>query len=462
MRKIRPKRSLDPTRSGVFARRQVLGTVVLGVLLGVSTVGGLYTIYERGRGALEAEMGARLVLVAEEVAAEAVPESLLQWVYQDREELSLNTAPLRARIELLAERRGLNYVVVYSFEGEVLLDTSGLRELRAPDPYLLGEEQVAALGAASVHTPMREVSQGLYLKTAYAAVSEANAGWDLEPVGHVAVHAAPDFFDALRAMRRTLMGVGIGVVALLSLLIGLYLFYARRLAHAHAALQRTEALSAMGRMAAGIAHEIRNPLGIIKNTAQLLREELGDAGVQSDLVDYIPEEIDRLNETLTGYLEFAKEAPLRRETFDLVPTVRRILELAARELSAARVQALDNLAEVGQLELHADRRRVQQLLLNLVLNAVQAMPAGGQLRVSLARVASDVRITVQDDGVGMDPAMAQQIFEPFVTSKEKGSGLGLYMVRRIVEDHGGYLELETGPGEGTAFTVVLPAAGAQE
>lgn len=461
MQKIRPKRSVDPLRSGVFARRQALGTVLLGALLTVSTVGGLYTIYDRSRSALDDEMGARLLLVAEEIAAEAVPESLLQWVYQDQEELRLNTAPLRARIDLLSERRGLNYVVLYSFEGEVLLDTSGLRELRAADPYLLGEEQAAALAAHPVHTPMREVTGGLYLKTAYAPVVEPIAGWEVEPVGHVAVHAAPDFFAALRTMRRTLLGVGIGVVALLSLMIGIYLFYAQRLARAHAALQRTETLSAMGRMAAGIAHEIRNPLGIIKNTAQLLREELQDAGVKSDLVGYIPEEVDRLSETLTGYLEFAKDAPLRREPFDLTHAVRRILELTARELSGAGVRALDNLEEVGQVVLHADRRRLQQVLLNLVLNAVQAMPAGGELKVTVSRSDRDVHITVADTGVGMDSTTAQQIFEPFVTSKEKGSGLGLYMVRRIVEDHGGHLELETAVGEGTAFTVVLPADGAE-
>jgi signal transduction histidine kinase len=460
MQKIRPRPSADPARNGVLARRQVLGTVMLGVLLASASLAGLYTIYDRSRAALDAEMGSRLAMVAEQIAAEAVPESLLQWVYQERDELLVNTASLRARLDWISEERGLNYVVIYSFEGEVLVDTSGLREVLAPDPYLLGDEREAAFRSVTSHTPTREVGAGLLLKTAYAAILSAPS-WDVAPLGHVAVHAAPSFFATLRALRDTLVGVGLGVVALLSLLVGLYLFFAQRLARAHAALQRTETLTAMGRMAAGIAHEIRNPLGIIKNTAQLLREELQDAGVQSDLVGYIPEEVDRLNETLTGYLEFAKDAPLRLERFDLVPLVRRTLHLVGRELDRAGVRVLDNLDEVGQLGMRADRRRLQQVLLNLVLNAVQAMPDGGELRIVLADRAREVGITIADTGVGMDVATAEQVFEPFVTTKEKGSGLGLYMVRRIVEEHGGRLELETAMGEGTAFTVVLPAPGAE-
>ena len=462
MQRIRPRPSGDPGRAGVLPRRQIVGTLVLGLLLAVSTAGGLWTIHERSRTALDEEMGRRLVLIAEEIAATAVPESLLQWVYQDSTELALNTAPLRARIETIAERRGLNYVVLYSFEGDVLIDTSGLRELRRPDVYLFGDEELVALGPGPAHTPTREVTGGLFLKSAYAPVPDPVLPELAAPLGHVAVHAAPSFFETLRAMQRTLLGVGVGVLVLLVSSIGLYLFFAQRLTRAHAALQRTETLSAMGRMAAGIAHEIRNPLSIIKNSAQLLREELADVGVENDLVESIPEEVDRLNETLTAYLEFARDAPMRMEDVDLPRLVRRTLRLAERELEQAGVVVEAQLDGARSPELRADPRRLQQVLLNLVLNAIQAMPGGGELRVEVRDDRGEVRLVVADTGHGMDPADAQQIFEPFVTGREKGSGLGLYVVRRIVEDHGGRLELETAPERGTTFHVVLPRRGREE
>ena len=453
MPRIRPRRSADP---GVPGRRaQVLGALTLGVLVAIASGAGLWTIYERSREALDREMGERLLLIAEEVAATAAPESLTQWTLEGEDLDPLRPAGLRAHLTDLALRRDVNYVVVYSFEGTVLLDTSGLRTPGSPDDFLFGEAFLALSSLEPVHLPTRATEQDEYLKAAFWPILDSG-GSEAELLGHVAVHAAPDFFDTLRTLRRTLVFVGVALVVLLTTAVAVYLFYAQRLARAHAALARSEQLGAMGRMAAGIAHEIRNPLGIIKNTAQLLREELDDAGVDSDLVRYIPEEVDRLNETLTGYLEFARDAPLRPETVDLVRLVRRTLKLVERDLQSAGVEVKSNLDSVDRLALWADPRRLQQVVLNLVLNAVQAMPEGGTLDLRLDSVDGRVALHVRDTGTGMDPARAQEIFEPFVTSKEKGSGLGLHVVQRIVEDHGGRIELETEPGRGSTFTVDLP------
>ncbi len=453
MPRIRPRRSADP---GVPGRRsQVLGALTLGVLVAIGSGAGLWTIHERSREALDREMGERMLLIAEDFAAEATPESLMQWALEGEDLDPLRTAGLRAHFTDLALERDLNYVVLYSFEGTVLLDTSGLRPPGARDEFLFGDAYLALSSLDPVHLPTRQTEQGQYLKAAFRPIldpDDSEAGL----LGHVAVHAAPSFFDTLRTLRGTLVAVGVALLGLIVVAITVYLFYAQRLARAHAALVRSEQLGAMGRMAAGIAHEIRNPLGIIKNTAQLLREELDDAGVDTDLVRYIPEEVDRLNDTLTGYLEFAKDAPMRLETVDLVRLVRRTLKLVDRDLRAADVEVLDNLDAVGQLPLRADPRRLQQVVLNLVLNAVQAMPEGGTLEVRLEPRGAHTALHVRDTGTGMDPARAEEIFEPFVTSKEKGSGLGLHVVQRIVEGHGGRIELETEPGRGSTFTVVLP------
>jgi len=451
MPRIRPRPAADPHGAG--RRAPIVGTVVLGVLVAVASGAGLWTIHERSRAALDHEMGERLLLIAEEIADAATAEDVTRWSLLPPEDLQLDVLPFLLRVEGIVERRSLNYVVVYDYEGDVLLDTSGLRMPGEQDLYLFGDEREASLSLEPVHLPTAATPQGDYLKSAFLPVLDP---FGLEPEAwHVAVHAAPDFFETMRTMQGTLIAVGAALFLLLGTAITVYLFYAQRLARAHTALARSEQLSAMGRMAAGIAHEIRNPLGIIKNTAQLLREEMRDSGMETDLVDYIPEEVDRLNETLTGYLEFAKDAPLRLEPVDLVALLRRTLKLVKRDAEGAGVDVRHDLDAVGELVIDADARKLQQVVLNLVLNAVQAMPSGGTLTVGLDEGADQVTLRVQDTGVGMDAAKAQQVFEPFFTSKEKGSGLGLHVVQRIVEDHGGRIELETGPGEGTVFFVVL-------
>ena len=456
MPRIRPQSPGDPRAQG--RRAPILGTVVLGVLVAIASGAGLWAIHDSSQRALDREMGERLILIAEEIARGIDPLDVTRWSILEPHELADEVSVLAPRVESTIDRRGLNYVVIYDYEGKVLLDTSGLRQIGADDVFLFGEEREASQALESRHVAMAIGPTNEYLKSAFAPIEDPPS---TVPAGHVAVHAAPDFFDTMRTLRGTLLAVGAALLLLLAIAVSVYLFYAQRLARAHAALARSEQLSAMGRMAAGIAHEIRNPLGIIKNTAQLLREELDDAGVETDLVKYIPEEVDRLNETLTGYLEFAKDAPLRRETVDLVELVRRTLKLVHRDFASAQVTIEHDLEAREPVEIGADSRKLQQVVLNLVLNGVQAMPQGGTLSVRIdapwPEQPTMVALHVRDTGVGMDRATAEQIFEPFYTSKEKGSGLGLHVVQRIVEDHGGFIELETEPGEGTAFRVVLPA-----
>lgn len=453
---MQQSRAARSAEAGSVPPRQIAGTVLLGAAMLLAFGLGLSTIHDQSRDALDEQMGERLVLLALEAASLVEPDSLLVWSLQEKEMIPLATRPLLRRWLDLSDRRDLNYLVLYSFDREILLDTSGLRALRAEDPYLFDTTPLdLALDGAALHTSTQDVASE-YLKTAFAPVR----GEDGRVEGAVAVQALPDFFDTVRDLRKTLAFVGIGVTVLVAVLIALYIYYARRLAAARAALVRGETLSAMGRMAAGIAHEIRNPLGIIKNSAQLLRIELEDEGHDTSLVDFIPVEVDRLNETLTGYLEFAKDAPLRREEVDLTALAQRTLRLVGRDLEAADVVRTDNLATVGRAPAYVDPRRLQQVLLNFLLNAIQAMPEGGTLDVRLRQDASMWRLAVQDSGTGMDASTASEVFEPFVTTKEKGSGLGLHVARRIVEDHGGHIELETAPGAGSTFTVVLPRSAA--
>jgi signal transduction histidine kinase len=427
-------------------------TVALAAALSLSFVMGLWAFHERAHEVLDRELGIRLRNVATTAAATVPADSLLVWIGAERSPLWLLL--LEQTLERVERDNDLSRILVYeSFDNRVVIDTAHLVRRGEVDPFLsldLGAVAAARQGLAG-YSRLQRLDDNV-LKAGYAPVLDL----DDEVSGYVGVIASAGFFATLAQLRTTLLVVGTSVVAAVWLLTFGYLAYARRLARARSALQRSETLSAMGRMAAGIAHEIRNPLGIIKNAAQLLREELIEARRPTDLVDYIPEEVDRLSQTLASYLDFARDAPVQFEDVDLSHLVRRTLRLMERDLEQAHVQVVDNLDRLGQLSLRGDPRRLQQVLLNLFLNAMQAMPEGGQLRIQLEADEQDLTLMLDDSGVGMGPTQVAHAFEPFVTTKEKGSGLGLTIAQRIINEHRGRIEIQSEPGEGTTVWLVLP------
>lgn len=451
MPQTRPRPSADVA----LPRRQVVSTWVLGLGLATVFATGLWVFHGQARRHLDQNLGLRLQNVAVTAAATVPGDSLFTWLLAPEAYEPPSLVRLGGRLKRAEIENGLSKIVLYDERRTVLLDTSRILRRGEPDPFLvldLPAVEQASFGLASTST-LQEVS-GEFLKAGYAPVFDS---YD-EVAGFVGVVGSASYFDTLYRLQRTLWGVGIVTVGLVLLATLVFLGYMRRLARARAALARGETLASMGRMAAGIAHEIRNPLGIIKNTAQLLKEELEGTEVDLDreLLDFIPEEIDRLDQTLTGYLEFARDAPPRREPTDLVRLLRRTLKIMAPDFRDAEVEAVDNLDEVGQLEAWVDPRRMQQVFLNLFLNAIQAMPEGGRLEVDLRTRGGQCVLRVVDDGVGL-PDDGAEAFEPFVTSKEKGSGLGLSVVRQIVEAHGGRITLEPASPRGATAVVTLPA-----
>src|SRR5438874_127336 len=219
------------------------------------------------------------------------------------------------------------------------------------------------------------------------------------------------------------------------------------------ALLRSERLAAIGRIAAQITHEIRNPLSSISLNA----EELGErAPAARDLCDAIVREVDRLTAITEEYLRFARLPKPQMQRSDVNDVVRDLLEFVRPELVAAGVHVEQRLSPELPRVL-ADVAQLRQLLLNLVRNAREAMPGGGSLRVSTRGGEGSVEIEVRDSGPGIDPARLQRIFDPFFTTKERGTGLGLAMAQEIAQEHGGQLTCDSTPGSGTTFTLRLPA-----
>jgi two-component system sensor histidine kinase HydH len=224
-------------------------------------------------------------------------------------------------------------------------------------------------------------------------------------------------------------------------------------------MQKQERLVSLGKMAAGVAHEVRNPLSSIKGLAALLGSRFAEASEERHSATLLIEEVERLNRAITELLNFAKPLPLNREPVDLATLIANSLSLVAGDAAALGVTTDSTVAQdIPQLS--ADHDRLSQVLLNLYLNSLQAMEGGGKLTVTARKGEKEgtVEIAVEDTGSGIAAEILDRIMDPYFTTKPQGSGLGLAMVHKIVEEHGGEIKVTSQVGKGTTVTLTLPVA----
>jgi signal transduction histidine kinase len=222
-----------------------------------------------------------------------------------------------------------------------------------------------------------------------------------------------------------------------------------------AEVRRAERLAALGRLSAGVAHEIRNPLAGIRTTAELLKTRLPDGDERVRFTEVILEETHRLDRIVGSLLQFAKPAEPKLEPIDLGALLDRAVQLASGKASEHRVSIRRSSPRSGPIPL-ADRDQILQVLLNLILNAIEATPAGGEVRVGAtgpAGRAGTVTIRVEDGGDGVPASIRERIFDPFFTTKPGGTGLGLSISEHIVRRHGGTIRMEKPAGAAHATIV---------
>lgn len=219
---------------------------------------------------------------------------------------------------------------------------------------------------------------------------------------------------------------------------------------------RAEQLAAVGQLAAGVGHEIRNPLTSIKLLVQSAIEDPQRAALNETDLRMIEQEILRIEQSLQTYLDFARPPKGERSPIDLVEVLHGVMGLVRGRADKQRV-AITYDGPPDPLLISADRGQVRQVFVNLTLNALDAMNAGGSLTFRLRRQRSQVEVEVADTGPGIAPAILPRLFTPFVSGKDTGLGLGLVISRRMVEDHGGTIRAGNRAGGGASFVVQLPA-----
>ena len=440
-------------------------------LLAVIAASNLW-VYRRIGDALDEDLGRRL----ETIAGLLVDSNIVDGdnLYTDdgrldREELAFIDPTLR----LLQRRNNLDAILLLDAREYAVRYSSSedLYEIGKAYPHLATHRDAILTAVTEGITTSSETIQvggsGIYLKSGFAPVY--NFLQD-EPVAVLVAEASPDFFEVLGLVRGAMYSGALIAALLLLLLLGAYLGLQQQIRHARSALERENRLADLGRLASQVAHEIRNPVGIIKYSAQRMGKWLeAQAGGRrsldpelQEMVTYIEEETARLHTLTERYLAYTKQGEIRPG--EVVPA--RLVESAATALGRMGLpEGIEITVDLGEdlRPFTGDQDLLRQALLNLGTNAVEAMGKSGRLTL-FARMAAApdsgggpvLLLGVEDTGPGIPKKERRRVFEPLYSTREEGTGLGLYLVEQVARAHGGSARVEPGGGSGARVFLELP------
>ena len=227
-------------------------------------------------------------------------------------------------------------------------------------------------------------------------------------------------------------------------------------------IKRKDRLAAVGRVGAGLAHEIRNPLGAMRGAIQVLESNTPPESVQADLMKIILRESDRLNSIITNFLSYAKPKVGSFSEIDAGEAIRDTVKLLRHSPEVTEKHLINEVLPPNPVFVSADSTQLKQVFWNLARNSINAMPDGGQISIRLETIPNNrVQFVFEDSGVGMSPEQVERLFEPFSNSTSGGTGLGLSIVYQIIRDHDGVINVRSFEGEGTVITIIMPRASSQ-
>lgn len=220
-------------------------------------------------------------------------------------------------------------------------------------------------------------------------------------------------------------------------------------------LRHADRLSALGKLSAGIAHEVRNPLASIKGTAEIFSDKFKPGDKEYEFAKILIKEVNRLDKVVEELLDFARPKPLELKLSNINDIIQSVLKLTGHQISNSRIDLETQFAK-DMPPVNVDPEQMKQIFLNLVINAVQAMPDGGALRIGSYQNGSEVVCEFSDTGMGISKEQQENLFTPFFTSKANGTGLGLAIAYKIIESHKGKIKYTTQENQGTTFVISLP------
>lgn len=444
---------------------------------------GGWALYHATRASLDEELGDKLTAVAR-ITASQVNATLVASLRRG-DEHTRTYAGLADRLRRIQAASDARRIYVFDRDRNLLVDTQD--EGRIGDICVrLGfdrRELASVWAGQAAHSLLFRGRDGRYYKSGYAPLFA-----DGRVIAGVSVEAGARFVDTIRSFRRSVI-LFAAAGMLITVVIGL--LFARTLTRPIQRLVRAaeeigqgrldreirvpmrdelgylaDSLNEMRRsiverdqqlrtMLASIAHEIRNPLGSIQLYAGLAADELKDAGLQTEHVAQIAREAGHLSRVITEFLDFARPRPPAPDSVALGDLVDHACFLLAFELDEKQIMVHRQFPAV-RLDVTADPEQTKQVLINLFKNAIEAMEPGGRLTVRARPSGDDVLIEVEDTGSGIAPEALPRLFEPFYTTRDKGVGLGLSTVKKMVEDNHGHITVRSEPGQGTVFAFTLP------
>jgi signal transduction histidine kinase len=483
---------------------QVKATISIALLvLLMLTASGWFFSYT-ARKALDAEMGQRLIAIAKASAAQ------MKWRYlgvlQPGSESTRLYQDLQQELQSMRDATGVRAIYIFDLAGKSLVDSRGdvpigtqYRSLAADRIHI----EQAKRGDAAVSTAFHGKDDAFY-KSAYVPIREGKG----DIVAILAVDASVLFLETLASMRRNMIITGISsifiAIALSALFARSIVIPIRRLSRAAqqikegklgaqvesyardevgmlaetfnemsiAISERDERLSRLNeelkQMSAGLAHEVRNPLNGMRIFLELIKRQcasdtkfVADAKINAkEMIDKVDGEVQSLNRIVTEFLDFARPTPLEWEMVNLSEIIGTVLALLYTEFDDSGIQV--HTSGLGFLPpIRADVEQLKRVFTNIMKNAAQAMPHGGTLTISGEAVPADniVSIEFMDTGVGVPQDDVERIFDPFFTTRDTGIGMGLAIVKRLLEAHSGTIECRSEEGRGTIFIITLPVKG---